>query len=188
MRYEAATQEGQRTKTPETPKLIEQLEELVEKIASSGVKIALDYAKSKSPQFEKQSGKKSFKKFEIPLKSNEISAEMKEKCYIWVTCVKTYGDGNTNEYDAMCTLKVQDRFILSKIHFTSLKAYTNIEAENMVIGNHPYDKLLQHKTKKPFRVEDYPMFIPFLDLKKLSITSIYFCTYLLFRALVAMGS
>ncbi|QHO22792.1 uncharacterized protein DS421_12g358220 [Arachis hypogaea] len=149
---EAPTEEGQRAKSPETPKLIEQLEELVEKITSSGVKTALDYAESKSP----------------PIENNEMSAEMKEKYYVWVTRVKTYGDGNTNEYDLVCTLKAQDRFILSKIHFASLKATTHIEAENMAIVNHSDGKFLQPKTKKPFRVEDYPMFIPFLDLKKLA--------------------
>ncbi|QHO45981.1 uncharacterized protein DS421_6g183410 [Arachis hypogaea] len=41
---EAPTQEGQRAKSPETPKIIEQLKELVEKITNSGVKTALDYA------------------------------------------------------------------------------------------------------------------------------------------------
>nr|XP_025632886.1 uncharacterized protein LOC112727378 [Arachis hypogaea] len=40
--------------------------------------------------------------------------------------------------------------------------------DNMTIGNHPDGEFLQHKIKKPFRVEDYPMFIPFLDLKKLA--------------------
>ncbi|RYQ84205.1 hypothetical protein Ahy_B10g103248 [Arachis hypogaea] len=39
---------------------------------------------------------------------------------------------------------------------------------NMALGNHPKGVFLQPKTNKPFRVEDYPMFIPFLDLKKLA--------------------
>ncbi|KAL4330584.1 hypothetical protein AHAS_Ahas13G0414700 [Arachis hypogaea] len=189
---EAATQEEQMAKTPEMPKLIEQLGELVEKIASSGVK-----TEGKSPQIQKQSGEESFKKFQTPLKSNEISVEMKEKCYVWATRVKTYGDENTNEYDPVCTLKAQDQFILSKIYFASLKADTHIEAKivtaiclilnqentkrfqeeiycllpdivSMAIGNHPNGEFLQPKTKNPFRVEDYPMFIPFLDLKKLA--------------------
>ncbi|KAL4345621.1 hypothetical protein AHAS_Ahas11G0296700 [Arachis hypogaea] len=122
---------------------------------------------------------------------------MKEKCYVWATRVKTYGDGNTNEYDPVCTLKAQDQFILSKIHFASLKADTHVEAEivtaiclilnqenikrfqeeiyclppdivNMAIENHPNGKFLQPKTKKPFKVEDYLMFKPFLDLKKVA--------------------
>ncbi|RYR42508.1 hypothetical protein Ahy_A08g038980 [Arachis hypogaea] len=136
--------------------------------AATGVKTTLDYAEDKSPQIEKQSGEESFEKFETPLKSNEISAEMKEKCYLWATGVKTYGNGSTNEYDAVCTLKAQDRFILSKIHFVSLKADTHIEAENMAIGNHSGGEFLQPKTPKPFRVKVYPMFIPFLNLKKLA--------------------
>ncbi|QHO21306.1 uncharacterized protein DS421_11g345510 [Arachis hypogaea] len=189
---EAATQEGESAKTPKMPKLIEQLGELVEKITSSEVK-----TEGKSQQIQKQSGEESFEKFETPLKSNEISAEMKEKCYVWATRVKTYGDGNTNEYDPVCTLKAQDQFILSKIHFASLKADTHVEAEivtaiclilnqenikrfqeeiyclppdivNMAIENHPNGKFLQPKTKKPFKVEDYLMFKPFLDLKKVA--------------------
>ncbi|QHO13452.1 uncharacterized protein DS421_15g515670 [Arachis hypogaea] len=168
---EEATQEGQRAKSPETPKLIKQLEELVEKIANSGVK-----TEGKRPQIEKQSGKEIFEKFETPMKSNEMSTKMKEKCYVWATRVKTNGDGSTNEYDPMCTLKAQDRYILSKFHFASLKAATHIEAENMAIGNHPNGEFLQPKTKKPFRVKDYPMFIPFLDLKKLASHSyVYVC-------------
>ncbi|RYR65989.1 hypothetical protein Ahy_A03g011915 [Arachis hypogaea] len=212
---EAATQEGERAKTPETPKLIEQLGELVEKIAGSRVK-----TEGKSPQIQKQSDEESFEKFETPARTNEMSAEMKEKCYIWATRVKTYRDGSTNEYDAVCTLNAQDRYILSKVYFASLKADTHIEAEivsamclilnpqnikrfqeeiyclppdivvrctstnlgcifcihlgvfsvfiwNMAIGNNPNGEFLQPKTNKPFRVEDYPMFIPFLDLKKL---------------------
>ncbi|RYQ85610.1 hypothetical protein Ahy_B10g105175 [Arachis hypogaea] len=139
---------------------------------------------------------------------------MKEKCYIWATRVKTYGNGLTNEYDTVCTLNAQDRYILSKVHLASLAAETHIEAEivsvmclilnqqkikrfqeevyclppdivsrvasrnfgcifctpssNMAIANHPEGVFLQPKTNKPFRVEDYPMFIPFLDFKKLA--------------------
>ncbi|XP_020967648.1 uncharacterized protein LOC110266919 [Arachis ipaensis] len=39
----------------------------------------------------------------------------------------------------------------------------------MAIGNHPKGVFLQPKTNKPFRVEDYLMFIPFMDLKKLAL-------------------
>ncbi|XP_057760225.1 uncharacterized protein LOC130980582 [Arachis stenosperma] len=84
---EAATQEGLRAKTPETPNLIEQLGDLVKKIASSVVR-----TEGKGPQIQKQSGEQSFKKFETPVRTNEMLAEMKEKCYIWVTRVKTYAN------------------------------------------------------------------------------------------------
>ncbi|RYR04964.1 hypothetical protein Ahy_B06g084777 [Arachis hypogaea] len=39
---------------------------------------------------------------------------------------------------------------------------------NMALGNHPQGIFLQPKNNKPFRVEDYPIFISFLDLKKLA--------------------
>ncbi|KAL4321486.1 hypothetical protein AHAS_Ahas14G0115300 [Arachis hypogaea] len=37
----------------------------------------------------------------------------------------------------------------------------------MALANHPDGVFLQPKNNKPFRVEDYPMFISFLDLQKL---------------------
>ncbi|KAL4390825.1 hypothetical protein AHAS_Ahas03G0183800 [Arachis hypogaea] len=129
----------QKVKSPETSKLIEQLEELVEKIVNSGVKKALDYAEGKSSPIEKQSAEEIFEKYKTPGRSKEMSAEMKEKCYMWATRVKTYGDGTTNEYEP-----------------------------NMAIGNHPEGEFLLPKSKKSFKVEDYPMFTSFLDLKKLA--------------------
>ncbi|QHO19323.1 uncharacterized protein DS421_11g327870 [Arachis hypogaea] len=90
----------------------------------------------------------------------------------------------------------QDRYILSKVHLASLVAETHIEAEIVsamcLIQNQQKIKrfqkevyclpliltwplqiiqkgvFLRPKINKPFRVEDYPMFIPFLDLKKLA--------------------
>ncbi|RYR38089.1 hypothetical protein Ahy_A09g043047 [Arachis hypogaea] len=97
-----------------------------------------------------------------------MSAEMKEKCYLWATCIKTYGDGSTDEYDPLCTLNAQQPLMLSRVHFASLKATSHIETDNMAIRNHPPGEFLQSKSKKPFRVEDYPMFIPFLDRKKIA--------------------
>ena len=83
----AATQDGERAKTPETPKLLEQLGDLVEKIASGGVT-----TKGKSPQIRKESGGESFEKFETPARTNEVTSDTKEKCYIWAIRVKTYAD------------------------------------------------------------------------------------------------
>ncbi|KAL4393595.1 hypothetical protein AHAS_Ahas02G0067700 [Arachis hypogaea] len=120
---------------------------------------------------------------------------MKEKCYLWAIRVKTYADGLTNEFDNVCRLQAQDRYTLSKLHLASLAPEMHIEAEivsamcfilnqqkikrfqeevyclppdivNMAIANHPHGVFLQPKNNNPFRVEDYPMFIPFLDLKK----------------------
>ncbi|KAL4396832.1 hypothetical protein AHAS_Ahas01G0131300 [Arachis hypogaea] len=159
----AATQDGERAKTLETPKLLEQLRDLVEKIASGGVT-----TKGKSPQIQKESGGESFEKFETSIRTNADTSDMKEKCYIWAIRVKTYANGLTNEFDTVCTLQAQDRYSLSKVHLASLAAETHIEAENMAIVNHPKGVFLRPETNKPFRVKDYPMFIPFLDLKKLA--------------------
>ncbi|KAL4286510.1 hypothetical protein AHAS_Ahas19G0093400 [Arachis hypogaea] len=97
-----------------------------------------------------------------------MSAKMKEKCYLWATRIRTYGDGSTDEYDPICTLNAQQPLVLSRVHFASLKAASYIKTDNMAIGNHPGGEFLQPKSKKPFKVEDYPMFIPFLDLTKLA--------------------
>ncbi|RYR23680.1 hypothetical protein Ahy_B03g068871 [Arachis hypogaea] len=171
---EALTQEGQgqpraqKAKSSETSKLIEQLEELMEKIVNSGVKTTLDYAEGKNPLIEKQCAKEIFEKFEIPVKSKEMLAEMKEKCYVWATRVKTYGDGSTNEYDpivtAMCLILNQQNIKRFQEEIYCLSP----DIVNMAIGNHSDGEFLQPKSKKPFRVEDYPMFILFLDLKKLA--------------------
>ncbi|RYQ82394.1 hypothetical protein Ahy_B10g100985 [Arachis hypogaea] len=70
----ASTQDGERAKTPEIPKLLEQLGDLAIQ-------------------------------------------------------VKTYANELTNEFDTVCTLQAQDRYILSKVHLASLAAETHIEAE-----------------------------------------------------------
>ncbi|QHO14649.1 uncharacterized protein DS421_10g288070 [Arachis hypogaea] len=197
----ASTQEGSMEKTPKTPNLLEQLGNLVKKIANSGVK-----EESKSPQIQKESGGESSGKFETPVRINQNTAEMKEKCYIWRTRLKKYADGRTNEFDDVCTLIAQDKYILTKMHLASLKAKSYIETEivsamclilnqkndkrfqekiyclplifisfvvsqflqNMAISKHPKGEFISPTTNKEFRVEDYPMFIPFIDAKKLT--------------------
>ncbi|QHN92696.1 uncharacterized protein DS421_17g586070 [Arachis hypogaea] len=195
---EAATQEGasmqeaDRAKTPETVNLLEQLEDLVQKIASSAAK-----EESKSPQIQKETGGESSGKFETPARINQNTDDMKEKCYIWVTRVKTYADDSTNEFDNLCTLIAQDKYILNRMHLASLQAGTYIESEivsamclilnqkndkrfreqvyclppnivSMAISKHPNGEFISPKTNKEFKVEDYPMFIPFIDGKKLA--------------------
>ncbi|RYQ97468.1 hypothetical protein Ahy_B08g093510 [Arachis hypogaea] len=158
----ASTQDEHMAKTPETPKLLEQLEDLVHKIASGGVT-----KEEKSPQIPKESGAESFEKFETHVRPNLNTTDMKQKCYHWAIRVKTYVDGLTDEFDNICRLQAQDIYTLSKFHLASLAPKMHIEAENMVLANHPEGVFLQPKNNKPFRVEDYPMFIPFLDLQKL---------------------
>ncbi|QHN94222.1 uncharacterized protein DS421_17g599340 [Arachis hypogaea] len=159
----ASTQDGERAKTPETPKLLEQLGDLVEKIASGGVTI-----KEKSPQIQKESDGESFEKFETPARTNEDTSDMKEKCYLWAIRVKTYANRLTNKFDtivsAMCFILNQQKIERFQEEVYCLPP----DIVNMAIANYPQGVFLRPKTNKPFRVEDYPMFIPFLDLKKLA--------------------
>ncbi|KAL4343244.1 hypothetical protein AHAS_Ahas11G0059000 [Arachis hypogaea] len=60
---------------------------------------------------------------------NQHSSDMKEKCYLCAIRVKKYADELTNEFDTVCTLQAQDRYILSKLHLASLAPETHIEAE-----------------------------------------------------------
>ncbi|RYR39692.1 hypothetical protein Ahy_A09g045273 [Arachis hypogaea] len=180
---EAATQEGA-AKSLEAANLLEQLDNLVQKIARSAAK-----EESESPQIQRETGGESSGKFETPAGKNQNTDDMKQKCYIWGTQVKTYADGTTNEYDNICTLIAQDKYILTKMHLASLQAGTYIEAEivsaiclilnqkkdkrfqeqNMAISKHPNGEFISPKTNKEFKVEDYPSFIPFIDAKKLTL-------------------
>ncbi|QHN86652.1 uncharacterized protein DS421_16g548070 [Arachis hypogaea] len=188
----ASTQEADKAKTPETANLLEQLEDLVQKIASSATK-----EESKSPQIQKETGGESSGKFETPAGINQNTGDMKEKCYIWVMRVKTYADDSTNEFDNLCTLIAQDKYILNRMHLASLQAGSYIESEivsamclilnqkndkrfreqvyclppdivSMAVSKHPNGEFISPKTNKEFKVEDYPMFIPFIDGKKLA--------------------
>ncbi|RYQ91696.1 hypothetical protein Ahy_B09g097690 [Arachis hypogaea] len=114
----ASTQYEHRAKTQETPKLLEQLEDLVHKIVSGEVT-----KKEKSPQIPKESGAESFEKFETPVRPNLNTTDMKQKCYHWAIRVKTYADGLTDEFDNVCRLQAQDRYTLSNstLHHSRLK-------------------------------------------------------------------
>ncbi|RYQ94741.1 hypothetical protein Ahy_B08g089675 [Arachis hypogaea] len=168
MQEGASTQEADRAKTPETANLLEQLEDLVQKIASSVAK-----EESKSPQIQKEIGGESYGKFETPAGINQNTGDMKEKCYIWATRVKTYADGKTNEFDNVCTLIAQDKYILSRMHLASLEAGSYIEAEIVSA----MCLILNQKNDKRFREQVYclppdivvrDIFPQKVDYKKLS--------------------
>ncbi|RYQ95474.1 hypothetical protein Ahy_B08g090778 [Arachis hypogaea] len=97
-----------------------------------------------------------------------ITDDMKQKCYIWGTRLKEDAYGNTNEYEHMCTLIAQDEYILIRMHLASLQAKSDIESGNMALSDYPNGEFISPKTNKEFRVEDYPSFIPFIDVKKLT--------------------
>ncbi|RYQ87467.1 hypothetical protein Ahy_B09g094986 [Arachis hypogaea] len=187
-----STQETEMAKSPEAANLIEQLDDLVQNIASSAAK-----GKNKSPQIQRETGGQSFGKFETPGTTKQITDDMKQKCYIWGTRLKEDADGNTNEYEEMCTLVAQGEYILMRMHLASLQAKSDIETQivsaiclilnqknekrfqeqiyclppdivSMALSDHPKGEFISPKTKKEFRVEAYPSFIPFIDRKKLT--------------------
>ncbi|RYQ83119.1 hypothetical protein Ahy_B10g101738 [Arachis hypogaea] len=149
----ASTQETEREKSLEAANLIEQLDDL---------------GKNKSPQIQRETGGESSGKFETPGATNQITDDMKQKCYIWEMRLKEDADGNTNEYEEMCTLIAQDEYILMRMHLASLQAKSDIESQSMALSDHPDGEFISLKTNKEFRVEDYPSFIPFIDRKKLT--------------------
>ncbi|KAL4305601.1 hypothetical protein AHAS_Ahas16G0094600 [Arachis hypogaea] len=120
----ASTQETERAKSPESANLIEQLDDLVQKIASSAAK-----GKNKSPQIQRETGGESSAKFRTPGGLYQITDDMKQKCYIWGTRLKEDADGNTNEYEEMCTLIGQGEYILMRMHLVSLQAKSDIESQ-----------------------------------------------------------
>ncbi|RYR32779.1 hypothetical protein Ahy_A10g047299 [Arachis hypogaea] len=168
----ASTHETERKKSPETANLLEQLDNLVQKLASSAAK-----GKNESPQIQRETGGESSAKFETLGGINQIPDDMKQKCYIWGTRLKEDADGNTNEYEEMCTLISQVEYILMRMHLASLQAKNNIESQSMALLDHPKGEFISPKMKKEFRVEAYPSFIPFIDRKKL--TSHPYYAYLL---------
>ncbi|QHO10688.1 uncharacterized protein DS421_15g491780 [Arachis hypogaea] len=188
----ASTQETEREKSPKAANLIEQLDSLVQRIASSAAK-----GKNTSPQIQRETGGESSAKFETPGRMNQIPDDMKQKCYIWGTRLKEDADGNTNEYEEMCTLIGQGEYILMRMHLASLQAKSDIESQIvsaiclilnnknekrfkeqiyclpsdivcMALLDHPNREFVSPKMKKEFRVEAYPSFIPFIDRKKLT--------------------
>ncbi|RYR77039.1 hypothetical protein Ahy_A01g001521 [Arachis hypogaea] len=188
----ASTQETEREKPPETATMLEQLDSLVQKLASSAAK-----GKDESPQIQRETGGESSAKFETPGGINQIPDDMKQKCYIWGTRLKEDADGDTDEYEEICTLIGQGEYILMRTHLASLQAKSDIESQivsaiclilnqknekrfqeqiyclppdivSMALSDHPRGEFISPKTKKEFRVEAYPSFIHFIDRKKLS--------------------
>ncbi|RYR53918.1 hypothetical protein Ahy_A06g029154 isoform D [Arachis hypogaea] len=120
----ASTQETERKKSPETASMLEQLDNLVQKLASNAAK-----GKDESPQIQRETGGESSAKFQTPGGINQIPDDMKQKCYMWGTRPKEDADGDTNEYEEMCTLIGQGEYILMRMHLASLQAKSDIESQ-----------------------------------------------------------
>ncbi|RYR60962.1 hypothetical protein Ahy_A04g018050 [Arachis hypogaea] len=100
------------------------IDSLVQKLASSAAK-----GKDKSPQIQRETGGESSAKFETPGGINQIPDDMKQKCYIWGTRLKEDANGDTNEYEEICTLIGQGEYILMRMHLASLQAKSDIESQ-----------------------------------------------------------
>ncbi|RYR46643.1 hypothetical protein Ahy_A07g032403 [Arachis hypogaea] len=159
----ASTQETEREKSPETASMLEQLDTLVQKLASNAAK-----GTNESPQIQRETGGESSAKFETPGGINQITDDMKQKCYIWGTRLKEDANGNTDEYEEICNLIGKGEYILIRSHLASLQAKSDIESQSMALSDHPKGEFISPKTEKEFRVEAYPSFIHFIDRKKLS--------------------
>ncbi|RYR31764.1 hypothetical protein Ahy_B01g056663 [Arachis hypogaea] len=134
---ETLTQEERSTsekgKSQVSPILVEDLEELVEQVANTGVAAALNFVEDRSPPLQK------FEKFETPARMTEIVTTM---CLILnKTRIKRF------EEQVYCFPP---------------------DIVNMALGNHGGGEFLHSKTKKPFDIQDYSMFIPYLDMRKLA--------------------
>ncbi|RYR40481.1 hypothetical protein Ahy_A09g046238 [Arachis hypogaea] len=158
-----SSQEGASTQETEREKSLETANSLVQKLASSAAK-----GKDESQQIQRETGEESSAKFETPGGINQIPDDMKQKCYIWGTRLKEDANGDTNEYEEMCTLIGQGEYILMRMHLESLQAKSDIESQSMALSDHPKGEFISPNTKKEFRVEAYPSFIHFIDRKKLS--------------------
>ncbi|QHN87511.1 uncharacterized protein DS421_16g555750 [Arachis hypogaea] len=160
---EAATQEGvstqetERAKSPETANLLEQLKDLVQKIASSAAK-----EESKSPQIQKETGGESSGKFETPERINQITDDMKEKMHLASLQAESYIESEI--VSAMCLILNQK----NNKRFQEQVYCLPPDIVNMALSKHPKGEFISSKTNKKFRVEDYPSFIPFIDAKKLT--------------------
>ncbi|RYR41531.1 hypothetical protein Ahy_A08g037929 [Arachis hypogaea] len=142
----ASTQEIEREKSPETATMLEQLDSLVQKLASSASK-----GKDESPQIQRETGGESSAKVETPGGINQIPDDMKQKCYIWGTRLKEDAKGDTDEYEEICTLIGQGEYILMRTHLASLQAKSDIESQIVSA----ICLILNQKKEKRFQAQIY---------------------------------
>ncbi|RYR69463.1 hypothetical protein Ahy_A03g016021 [Arachis hypogaea] len=102
--------------------------------------------------------------------------------------MKEDANGDTDEYEEICTLIGQGEYILMRMHLASLQAKSDIESQivsaiclilnqknekrfqeqiyclppdivSMALSDHPRGEFISPKTKKEFRVEAYPRYV-----------------------------
>ncbi|RYR58998.1 hypothetical protein Ahy_A05g024851 [Arachis hypogaea] len=134
--------------------------------------------------------------YKTPEKEKEITEELKEKCYHWMTHVKESKD-STNEYDAIFVLNHKANFEGLKYHFLSLMPEQHVESTVVnahcmilndikclqfqeeihcvltdimfILENHS-ENYIDPKTNKAYRmdVDQYAHYCHFLDKRKLA--------------------
>ncbi|RYR08583.1 hypothetical protein Ahy_B05g076330 [Arachis hypogaea] len=156
---------------------VSQLEILAETMIDAGVMAALKFAEATSTETSFTAAEV----YKTPKKEKEITEELKEKCYHWMTHVKKTKD-STNKYDPIFILKHQVNFKAVRHHFKSLmpKQYVKRTFEKdiyrvptdivmFMLGTHG-ENYIDPKTNKAYRmdVDQYAQYRQFFDKRKLA--------------------
>ncbi|RYQ99358.1 hypothetical protein Ahy_B07g087288 [Arachis hypogaea] len=172
---------------PTSQPTVSQLEVLADAVVDAGVTAALKFAEATSAELTFTTAEV----YKIAEKEKEITEELKEKCYHWITHVKETKD-STNEYDPLFILKHQGNFEGLRHHFMSLMPGQHVRStclqlcpfiqhmnvfywfiydltEMFILENHG-EKYIDPKTKKAYRfdVDRYAHYCQFLDKRKLA--------------------
>ncbi|RYR29192.1 hypothetical protein Ahy_B01g053533 [Arachis hypogaea] len=118
---------------------VSRLEILEEAVVDAGVMAALKFG-------EATSGKASFTTAELyktPEKKKEITEELIEKCYHWMTHVKQTKD-SSNEYDAIFVLKHEANYEGVRQHFMSLMPKQQVESTVITIHSMILNQIKGH--------------------------------------------
>ncbi|QHN92067.1 uncharacterized protein DS421_17g580440 [Arachis hypogaea] len=149
---------------PTSQPTVSQLEVLADAVVDAGVTAALKFAEATSAELTFTTAEV----YKIAEKEKEITEELKEKCYHWITHVKETKD-STNEYDPLFILKHQGNFEGLRHHFMSLMPGQHVRSTMFILENHG-EKYIDPKTKKAYRfdVDRYAHYCQFLDKRKLA--------------------
>ncbi|QHO19104.1 uncharacterized protein DS421_11g326040 [Arachis hypogaea] len=136
---------------------------------NAGVAAALKFADATSaePNFT------AAEVYKTPEKEKEITEELKEKCYHWMTHMKETKD-STNEYDPIFVLKHEAKFEGLRHHFMSLMPEKHVESMRFILQMFMLEthgeKYIDPKTNKDYRmdVDRYAHYRQFLDKRKLA--------------------
>ncbi|QHO23171.1 uncharacterized protein DS421_12g361330 [Arachis hypogaea] len=159
----ASTQETERAKSPEAANLLKQLDDLVQKIASSAAK----EKKVKVHKFKGRLGEKTYADGSTD-EYDHICTLMAQDNYILfrmhLASLQAESYIESEIVSAMCHIlnRKNDKRFQEQVYCLP----PNIVS--MALSKHPKGEFISPKTNKEFRVEGYPSFIPFIDAKKIT--------------------